>query len=161
MRKVGLVTFNNEVQIIGDGTQDPDIIRGDKLTNYQFLQDNAKSKFSTYLNKSVSTTSERLNQKLYQLEETGPTALGPGLLTAVSLAAEGGFGSQVVICTDGLANIGIGSLEEKKLNAEGECEVEQFYKQVALFAKSKGVTVSIITIKGGEQADLETLSHVY
>jgi hypothetical protein len=47
------------------------------------------------------------------LEETGPTALGPGLLSAIAMAAEGGQGSQVVLCTDGLANIGIGSLEDK------------------------------------------------
>jgi len=41
-RKVGLVTFNNEVTVIGDGTQNPDIIRGDKLTNYDFLLENGK-----------------------------------------------------------------------------------------------------------------------
>jgi hypothetical protein len=102
-----------------------------------------------------------LTKKLYQLEETGPTALGPGLLAAVALAAESGQGSQVVICTDGLANIGVGSLEDKKDNKDGVCEVEEFYKNVAVYAKSKGVTVSIITIKGGDESDLETLSHVY
>ena len=30
-KKVGIVTFNNEVIIIGDGTEDPEIITGDKL----------------------------------------------------------------------------------------------------------------------------------
>jgi len=159
-RKVGLVTFNNEVTIVGDGIQDPDIIRGDKLLNYDFLLENGKKQAQSYLSKPIAETSKTLNDKLYQLEETGPTALGPGLLTAVSLAAEGGQGSQVVICTDGLANIGVGSLEDKK-ETEGVCEVEEFYKKVALYAKSKGVTVSIITIKGGDEADLETLSHVY
>lgn len=160
-RKVGLVTFNNEVTVIGDGTQNPDIIRGDKLTNYDFLLENGKKQSNTYLSKQISETHNNLNDKLYKLEETGPTALGPGLLTAVALAAECGQGSQVVICTDGLANIGIGSLEDKKDDHEGVCEVEEFYKKVALYAKTKGVTVSIITIKGGEEADLETLSHVY
>jgi hypothetical protein len=66
-----------------------------------------------------------------------------------------------MICTDGLANIGVGSLEDKKHDNEGVCEVEEFYKTVAAYAKSKGVTVSIISIKGGDQSDLETLSHVY
>lgn len=60
-----------------------------------------------------------------------------------------------------MANIGVGSLEDKKDDGSGVCEVEEFYKKVAEYAKSKGVTVSIITIKGGEEADLETLSHVY
>ena len=43
------------------------------------------------------------------LEETGPTALGPALVTAVAMAAEGNPGSMVVLCTDGLANVGLGA----------------------------------------------------
>lgn len=46
------------------------------------------------------------------LEETGPTALGPAVATAVAMAAEGASGSQVVICTDGLANVGLGAFDE-------------------------------------------------
>jgi hypothetical protein len=46
------------------------------------------------------------------LEETGPTALGPAVLTAVSMASKQKIGSQIVICTDGLANIGLGALDE-------------------------------------------------
>lgn len=160
-RKVGLVTFNNEVTIIGDGTQEPDIIRGDKLMNYELLLEHSKGLSSTYLGKNIAQTHQKLGKKLYELEETGPTALGPGLIAAVGLAAEAGQGSQVVICTDGLANIGIGSLEDKKDNKDGVCEVEEFYKKIAQYAKSKGVTVNIITIKGGDESDLETLQHVY
>lgn len=48
------------------------------------------------------------------IEETGPTALGPAVLTSVALAAEGKPGSTVVICTDGLANIGLGAFDEIK-----------------------------------------------
>jgi hypothetical protein len=36
-RKIGLVTFNNEVTIIGDGTKDPITVTGDKLFNYEHL----------------------------------------------------------------------------------------------------------------------------
>ena len=39
-RKIGLVTFNNEVTVIGDGTKDPITITGDKLYNYDFLLKN-------------------------------------------------------------------------------------------------------------------------
>ena len=46
------------------------------------------------------------------LEETGPTALGPAVLTSIALAAEGGAGSSVIVCTDGLANVGIGNFDE-------------------------------------------------
>lgn len=48
-RKIGLVTFNHEVQIIGDGTQNPSIINGDKLSNYDFLLQNGTDSFSTHL----------------------------------------------------------------------------------------------------------------
>jgi hypothetical protein len=36
-RKIGLVTFNNEVSIIGDGTKQPVTIAGDKLYDYDLL----------------------------------------------------------------------------------------------------------------------------
>lgn len=36
-RKIGLVTFNNEVSIIGDGSADPLTVAGDKLEDYDFL----------------------------------------------------------------------------------------------------------------------------
>jgi len=35
--------------------------------------------------------------------------LGPAVATAVGIASEGATGSVVVVCTDGLANIGVGS----------------------------------------------------
>ena len=52
------------------------------------------------------------------IEETGPTALGPAVLTSVALAAEGAPGSTVVICTDGLANVGLGAFDEIETEAE-------------------------------------------
>jgi hypothetical protein len=44
------------------------------------------------------------------------TALGPAVLTSVAIAGQGLPGSIVVLCTDGLANEGLGDLssEEKK-----------------------------------------------
>lgn len=49
-----------------------------------------------------------------KIEETGPTALGPALLTSVSLASNGKPGSSVVLLTDGLANVGLGAFDEIK-----------------------------------------------
>ena len=39
-RKIGLVAFNHEVVVIGDGVEDPQIIEGDKLDNYDYLVEN-------------------------------------------------------------------------------------------------------------------------
>ena len=63
------------------------------------------------------------------LEETGPTALGPAVLSSIALASEGAPGSQVVICTDGLANIGLGAFDEAKTD-EAMAKVNEFYERV-------------------------------
>ena len=42
-RKLGIVAFNHEVQIIGDGTQAAQTITGDHLNNFEYLQNNAKA----------------------------------------------------------------------------------------------------------------------
>lgn len=36
-RKIGMLTFNNEVNIIGDGLQNPLVITGDKLNDFETL----------------------------------------------------------------------------------------------------------------------------
>lgn len=42
--------------------------------------------------------------------------MGPALLASVLLASEGKPGSAVIICTDGLANKGLGSFEGNEFN---------------------------------------------
>lgn len=39
-RKIGVVSFNNEVTVYGDGGQDPMTIGGDKLYDQEFLMTN-------------------------------------------------------------------------------------------------------------------------
>lgn len=92
------------------------------------------------------------------LEETGPTALGPALLTSIVLASKGKAGSSVVLCTDGLANIGLGSFDEIKSEEEAK-SVEIFYDKLGNIAKDSGITVSIISIEG-EECNIDTLSKI-
>ena len=49
--------------------------------------------------------------KLTKAEAKGQTALGPALVAAIEVASKGSKGSSVILCTDGLANIGVGALE--------------------------------------------------
>jgi hypothetical protein len=86
------------------------------------------------------------------LKAKGGTALGPGLLVSVILASEAGPGSQVVICTDGLANVGVGDLSS-------ENSINEFYKEIGSIAKELGVSVSIVTIEG-QDCRLEALNLV-
>jgi len=62
----------------------------------------------------------------------GSTALGPGLLTCVSIAAEGSAGSMVILCSD------------------GEGDSPSLYPQIGVYAKEKGVMVNMIFIEGAE-----------
>lgn len=97
-----------------------------------------------------------MKSKLDAIEETGPTALGPGILTSVSLAAQGSPGSSVVICTDGLANIGLGAFDECVTEADTTA-AEQFYERVGQIASAAGVTINIVSIEGDE-CNLDSLS---
>ena len=155
-RKLGIVTFNNEVQVIGDGMQAIQTITGDHLNDFDYLQNNGKAQAAQKMTQPISATKDSLKAKLDQIEETGPTALGPGILTAVAMAAEGSAGSTVVICTDGLANIGLGAWDECHTEAD-IAQATQFYERVGQIASAAGVTINIVSIEGDE-CNLESLS---
>lgn len=150
-KKVGLVTFSNDVNIHGDCSQVPVVVTGDKLNDYEYLKKNGMDVTDTHMKNTIVEAHEKLTDKLYGLQESGPTALGPALLTAISMATQGSAGSSVTLCTDGLSNVGLGAIE----GAKGS-EAEEFYQKVALLANENGVTVNIISIVGDE-CDLETL----
>lgn len=109
-------------------------------------------------NKTIKDTQKPLQSKLMSLEETGPTALGPALLTSIALASEGTPGSQVVLCTDGLANVGLGAFDGITSEDQHK-EVDSFYERLGEFAKSKGITVNIVSITG-EECNIDTLSKI-
>jgi hypothetical protein len=48
-RKVGVVTFNNEVTVIGDGTKPAQVITGDKLLNFDYLENNGKTQAASHM----------------------------------------------------------------------------------------------------------------
>lgn len=156
-RKVGIVTFSSDVVIIGDGTTDPYTLAGDKLNSFHACYEaglNLQSKMTS----KISECKDVLIQKLLHIEETGPTALGPALLASVGLASKGRAGSKVIICTDGLANVGLGNLADA-LSAEDESFAGAFYTKVGEMARDKAIEVSVISIKG-EACKLSYLSKV-
>lgn len=148
-----MVTFNREVTIIGDGTTEPEIVTGDKLQNQQVLEEIGKKHT---IQTPISKSSKDLLKKLFALEETGPTALGPAMLISVVMAAKQ-KGSRVVVCTDGLANVGLGALD--KLTPDARASAVKWYEQVGDFAKQNGVMVSVISLIG-EECSLEDLGRV-
>ena len=79
------------------------------------------------------------------------------------MAAEGGTGSKVVICTDGLSNVGLGGFDCYSYcggingNQADDKEATEFYESVGKIAQDKGVQVDIITIQGDE-CNIQTIS---
>ena len=156
-KRVGLVTFNKEVTVFGDGSGDPEVIAGDKLSNHQQLQTIGSA---VELDKPLSDTGKALSDRLFSLEESGATALGPALLVAVSMAAKR-VGTRVVVCTDGLANVGLGSMDNLA-NDDARTAAEEWYDGVGNYAKVHGVCVSVISIIGEEcrLADLGRITEI-
>ena len=70
------------------------------------------------------------------LEEGGQTALGPALLIAVSMACNTP-GSKVIMCTDGMANVGLGGLDALPEDPK-YAEATEFYDEVSEMAVDKG-----------------------
>ncbi|UJR20810.1 hypothetical protein I4U23_023922 [Adineta vaga] len=153
-RRAALLTFNHEITYYGDGTRtEPLVIRGDKLNNVDDLLREAEREQNNEL-KPVAQTKTNLTERIYDLEEGGQTALGPAVLFALNIASKR-QGSKVVICTDGLANRGLGSLEtaqDEKVEEEARMQAlsdgNHFYAGLTERAREKGVSISVITIKG-------------
>jgi hypothetical protein len=61
-----------------------------------------------------------------------------------------------VICTDGLSNIGLGAFDDAKTQKQIQ-QVNEFYERLGQFAKSKGVTINLVSIEGDE-CNIESLS---
>ena len=100
---------------------------------------------STQMQTPIKTCKDDLMNKVNKLAPKGSTALGPGILASIAMAGEGSPGSQVIVCTDGLSNLGLGSV-----NYGQEENAMEFYHKIGNYAKDKGVTVHIVTIIGAE-----------
>ena len=139
MKKVGFVTFNNEVTVLGDGKAQTVNILGDKLNKRDEIVNSLNGfKLVEPLGQSYQTLINSLNKT----EAKGQTALGPALLSSIEVASKGSPGSSVVLCTDGLANIGVGLLDPF------EAANTVFYSDLAKIAKERNVIINLITIKG-------------
>ncbi|CAF1027360.1 unnamed protein product [Didymodactylos carnosus] len=152
-RRAVLLTFNYELTYYGDGSKEPLVIRGDKLNSKEELIREAEQENNHEL-KPIIETKKKLVDRIYDLEEGGQTALGPAVMFALYIASKR-QGSKIVLCTDGLANRGIGSLEVANDETSDEIEKErsieegnQFYGQITDLARDKGISISVITIKG-------------
>ncbi|CAF1031332.1 unnamed protein product [Brachionus calyciflorus] len=140
---VGLVTFSNEVKYYGDATKTKNQLTIDQknvLENKESIMKLAKNQTGDL--KPLQDSYLSLKQRIEGLCVQGHTALGPALTFSIAFSSRLP-GSQVILCTDGCANVGIGSMEPNSNS-------EKFYEDLADYAKSKGVVVNVITMEGTE-----------
>ena len=150
--RVGLVTFSDQVTLIGDGDVGSEVhLAGSKLDAAAYDDMWAKGKAAAPT-KRVAESAPALAERVLNLAEAGQTALGPALVASVAMASTRP-GSRVIACTDGMANVGCGS------NEQGLEESEAFYRRVGEQARDAGVQVSVLSIKGDE-AGMENLGIV-
>ncbi|KAL5491087.1 hypothetical protein EMCRGX_G016307 [Ephydatia muelleri] len=147
-QRVGVVAFSDEVMLLGDSKWKEVVVGGDRLSSVEELV-----KIGSELTPPppLSQCRAELSRRVSELEEGGQTALGPALLLSMLLAGSIA-GSKVIVCTDGLANKGVGNLD---VPSGDEATAQQFYTDLGNIAVEKGVTVSLVTIKGVECRVLE------
>eukprot|EP00727_Mastigamoeba_balamuthi_P012024 m51a1_g7444 putative ras-like gtp-binding protein ypt1 (1013) ;mRNA; f:92802-96151 len=148
-RRVGLVVFSDAVTIVGDGKQESVTVAGDDLNRLERLQ-RAGSEYA--LRDPAGDVEEAFVRRVWALEENGSTALGPALMIAIGLASNGPRGASVIVCTDGMANMGLGSLRS-------EGAFVPFYTDCAEAALLAGVSVSVLSFEGTD-CRMENLSVV-
>ncbi|XP_033628507.1 circularly permutated Ras protein 1-like [Asterias rubens] len=149
-KKVMLVTFTQEVKVYGDCSELPVTITGQKLNDTQVLINEGKE-IATRLNtQPLSVTCNPLKQQVSQLSEAGSTALGPGLAVCLGLLAKQP-GSEIILCTDGMPNQGVGSLQ-------GRANDTDFYDEAGRIAEEQQTTISIIGIKTDDHCAFEQVS---
>ncbi|XP_033913206.1 circularly permutated Ras protein 1 [Acipenser ruthenus] len=136
--RVALVTFNDEVTVYGDGTGIPLMLKEWELMDFDFLMSQGQQ-FTCP--RCVEESIDTLRCRVQEMREHGSTALGPAALVSIAMASRYS-GSKVIICTDGLANTGLGYIDDA-------CQSSSyFYRNLANEAAEKGVIVSVLTFEG-------------
>jgi len=154
--EIGIVTFNSNVLFIGDGTSFPVKHYPSEFKNYKRLIENAQKNAKCLISNPVSVSKDKLIGRVRDLKTSGSTALGPGLAVALGAAFKAGPGSRIILCTDGEANQGPGSIGANKSSKD---EAVKFYTEIGQMARKKGIVISLISIVG-DSCRLDLMSSI-
>jgi hypothetical protein len=141
-----IVTFGAEVCVYTDG--------GNRSLVARRAHDDVEAlvakghDISLECSEKVGEVGERLGTTVASLKVSGNTALGPALAVATGLA-RGRAGSRIVLCTDGMANNGVGAIKNRD-------QIVEFYGDMGRRAGEEGTCISVITMEG-EDCSMENL----
>eukprot|EP00007_Cunea_sp_BSH-02190019_P003951 CAMPEP_0174243232 /NCGR_PEP_ID=MMETSP0417-20130205/30934_1 /TAXON_ID=242541 /ORGANISM="Mayorella sp, Strain BSH-02190019" /LENGTH=877 /DNA_ID=CAMNT_0015322717 /DNA_START=37 /DNA_END=2670 /DNA_ORIENTATION=+ len=146
-KRVVLITFGADVTVYADTVE---TCTGARLESLSKLNEFAAG-IELTKRKGIAASFTDLEKQVQALEPHGTTALGPALVIALSLATRTP-GGDVILCTDGVANIGVGAMEDAALMSDAR----QFYRKLGEQAKAGECVVSIMGLEGTDIA-LDTL----
>ena len=112
-----------------------------------------------------------LKAKVQGLHIAGCTALGPALAVSVAMASDRPTSSEIILCTDGAPNTGVGFISGRRdttgfyntVSVYLYNEITRFSDdilctQIGEYARSCNVTISILGIDGDTQCGLSAIS---
>ena len=160
-RQVTVITFGSEVTVYADGGR-PLKVETKLHGNMAALHAKGKQLGGRCVEDAATAVSQ-LASRVEGLKTTGCTALGPALATAVGIASDSP-GSQILVCTDGAANVGVGGTGfnngwHGNPPASTSEEAAQFYLDIAQLARAESSSISVVTCEG-EDCNLENLGTV-
>eukprot|EP00808_Paulinella_micropora_P026732 g29161.t1 len=139
-RRPVLISFCSDVRVYfgaaGGVVQIPNVDRD----SFEELFEQGKRLASCHKLQAAKDCAERLTSVVDGLRPESMTALGPAVSVALGIAAQC-VGSKNILCTDGLANCGVGSLGRGK-------ETKDFYNELGRKARELSTEISVLTIRG-------------
>jgi len=141
-----VVTFGAEVSVYTDGGSRSVVARRAHEIEADLIAKGVE--LGLQCSDKVTDSIDRLLATVGALRPCGNTALGPALAVSVGLAS-GHPGTRIVLCTDGMANNGVGSIKNGS-------EVCPFYSSIACRAAEEGTCISVVTMEG-ENCSMENL----
>lgn len=136
-RKVGVVLFESGVTLLGDCTSGVPHKLTYQTRTFDAILNECLEKGESLVTLPLSESYHKLDSVIKTLAPRGGTDLGEGLLGGLGLAMQGKTGSRIILCTDGQASV----------QHLGDT-TKPFYDKVGDIATQKGISVSVITVKG-------------
>eukprot|EP00058_Branchiostoma_floridae_P000234 XP_002585722.1 hypothetical protein BRAFLDRAFT_133020 [Branchiostoma floridae] len=138
-RQVAIVTFQSQVQLFGDGRYPPTDVTGDTLISYDGLISTGRHLAEKFELQPIKDSLGTLKEKVCDLSAGGTTALGPALAVCAGVVADKPR-SEIILCTDGAANVGVGDVKKDP----GFYKKNVALEQVSAAAATSGGTVNIL-----------------
>ncbi|KAH3859158.1 circularly permutated Ras protein 1-like [Dreissena polymorpha] len=141
-KKVALVTFGSTVYLWGDchDNQVKSYSDSRMLEDFDALVAAGREYATSMELSGLENTFGNIDAKIDHLVTEGSTALGPALAISAGIIADIPH-SEVVLCTDGEPNVGIGQPSR---------DGSDFYRRIGEFAKRNNTRLSVLAVEGAD-----------